>query len=110
MKTNSDWNPDLMDVEKNKVMGILAYIIFFIPILAAKESRFAMYHANQGLLLFLTTLVINVVGGFVPVIGWLVILPLGNLAVLILAIMGIVNAAKGQVNPLPLIGNYQILK
>ena len=106
---------DTADAEQNKVMGILAYIgiLFIVPMLAAKESRFAMYHANQGLVLFLFSLAIglaNVVGGIIPVIGWFVILPLAGIASLVFAIMGIINAANGQMKPLPLIGGISILK
>ncbi len=101
---------DQQDIEKNKIMGVLGYIIFLIPLLAARESKYAMFHANQGLLLFLTAVIINVVGGIIPIIGWILIIPLGNLAVFILAIMGIINAANGNVKPLPLIGKYTILK
>jgi uncharacterized membrane protein len=102
--------PDPQDVEKNKVMAILAYIIFFIPLIAARESKFAMYHANQGLVLFLAAVVINIVGGIIPFIGWFVILPFGWIAVLVFAIIGIINASKGEVKPLPLIGGISIIK
>lgn len=98
------------DAEKNKVMGILAYIIFFIPLLAAKESKFAMYHANQGLVLFLSAIAVNIVGSIIPIIGWFIILPLGNLAVFVLAVIGIINSAKGEMKPLPLIGVISIIK
>lgn len=98
------------DVEENKAMGILAYILFFIPLLAARESKFAMYHANQGLNLFLTSVIINVVGTIIPLLGWLLILPIGNLFVIILAVMGIIHAAKGETKPLPIIGKYKLLK
>ena len=97
------------DIEKNKAMAILAYIIFLIPLLAAKDSKFAMYHANQGLVLFLLALAVNVVGGIIPFLGWFVILPFGNLFVIVLAILGIVNAAKGEAKPLPLIGGFKLL-
>lgn len=110
MSENTYLEVDPSDIEKNKVMAILAYIIFFIPLLAAKESKFAMYHANQGLILFLAAVIINVVGAVIPIIGWLVIIPLGNLAVLVWAILGIVKAAGGKVAPLPLIGKYNLLK
>ncbi len=110
MPDNPNLQPDPADVEKNKVSAILAYIIFFIPLLAAKDSKFAMYHCNQGLILFLAAVIINVVGSLVPIIGWFIILPLGDLAVLILAILGIVKAANGQMAPLPLIGGLKILK
>ena len=97
------------DIEKNKAMAILAYIIFLIPLLAAKDSKFAMYHANQGLVLFLVALAVNVVGGIIPFIGWFIILPLGNLFVVVLAILGIINAAKGEAKQLPLIGGFMLL-
>ncbi|HPL93320.1 MAG TPA: hypothetical protein PLB38_03500 [bacterium] len=48
------------DIEKNKVMAILAYIIWLIPYLGAKDSKFAMYHAKQGLVLFLASLALYV--------------------------------------------------
>jgi uncharacterized membrane protein len=98
------------DAEKNKGVAILAYIIFFIPLLAAKESPFAMYHANQGLVLFLAAVALNILGGMIPFIGWFLILPIGNLLILVLAIIGIMNAAKGATKPLPIIGGISILK
>jgi uncharacterized membrane protein len=101
---------DREDVEKNKVMAVLAYILFLIPLLAAKESKFAMFHTNQGLVLFLGAIAVNIVGGIIPILGWFVILPLGNLFIFILAIIGIINAAKGEAKPLPLIGGIKILK
>jgi uncharacterized membrane protein len=101
---------DKDDIEKNKAMGILAYIIFFIPLLAAKDSAFAKFHANQGLILFLAAVIVNIVGTILPIIGWFIIIPLGNLAVFIFAILGIINATKGEVKELPIIGKISIIK
>jgi uncharacterized membrane protein len=101
--------PGSKDVQANKVMAILAYIIFFIPLLAAKDSPFAKYHANQGLVLFLIAVGANIVLGIIPIIGW-VLLPLANIAVFVLAIIGIINAANGHKKPLPLIGGITLLK
>jgi uncharacterized membrane protein len=100
---------DPSDIQSNKAMAILAYIIFLIPLLAAKESKFAMYHANQGLTLFLVAVIANVVLGVIPIIGW-IILPFANLGITVLAILGIIAAAQGQGKPLPLIGAYTLLK
>lgn len=97
------------DIEKNKVMAVLAYIIFLVPLLAAKDSKFAMYHTNQGLVLFLFAVAVNIIGGIVPFVGWFVILPIGNLLIFVLAILGIINAAKGEAKPLPLVGGIKIL-
>ena len=102
------------DAEKNKAMGIIGYIIpilFFIPLITdAKSSPFAKYHANQQLNLLLAAIVVNVVGGIIPFIGWFIILPFGSIALIIFAIMGIINAAKGEMKPLPLIGGINLIK
>lgn len=102
------------DAEKNKAMGIIGYIIpilFFIPLITdAKNSAFAKYHANQQLNLLLAAIVVNVVGGIIPVIGWFIILPIGSIALIIFAIMGIISAAKGEMKPLPLIGGFSLIK
>lgn len=100
---------DQADIQTNKGMAIVAYILFFIPLIAAKESKFAMYHANQGLTLFLAAVIANVVLGILPFIGWILI-PFANLAVVALAILGIMGAAQGQAKPLPFIGAYTLLK
>lgn len=41
------------DAQQNKAMGILAYLswLVLVPLLAAKNSPFARFHANQGLAL-----------------------------------------------------------
>jgi uncharacterized membrane protein len=106
--SNIQYSPE--DIDKNKTMAILAYILFFIPMLAARESKFAMYHANQGLVLFLAAMIVNILGSIIPLIGWFVILPLGNLAAIVLAVLGIINAYKGEAKPLPLLGGIKLLK
>ncbi|MCC5789033.1 MAG: hypothetical protein JJT75_05320 [Opitutales bacterium] len=98
------------DIEKVKVISALAYLIFFLPLLVNSESRYGKFHANQGLLLLLTSLAINIVGGIIPVVGWFIIWPLGMIFVFILFVMGIINAFNGKTEPLPLIGKYTIIK
>lgn len=98
------------DVKDNKGMAILAYIIFFIPLITSKDSKFAMYHANQGLVLFLFGVSVSVVGTIIPLIGWLLILPLGTLCWFIFVVLGIINAANGKQKQLPLIGKISLLK
>ena len=108
---------DAADIEQNKVYAILAYIglLFLVPLLAAPNSKFARYHTNQGIVLFLAT-VITMAGSFVvmmiPFIGcvaWLFPFIIGGAAVVFM-ILGVVNAAAGQYKPLPLIGHYELLK
>jgi uncharacterized membrane protein len=101
---------DSQDIDNNKVMAILAYILFLIPMLAAGSSPYAKYHTNQGLVLFLFAVIMSVVSTVIPVIGWLIIGPLGSLFCLVLFVMGIINAATGKAKPLPLIGGITLLK
>ena len=108
---------DKKDIEDNKVMAVLAYIgiLVLIPLLAAKESKFARYHTNQGFTLFLfgfCTCVVLEILGIIPVVG-IVFTILGSLVGLcffILMILGIVNAAQGVAKELPFIGKYRFLK
>lgn len=105
---------DKADVEKNKAMAIVGYIIpilFFIPLISdGKNSPFAKFHANQQLVLLIAAVVINIVGGIIPFLGWFIILPLGCIFLLVVAIMGIINASKGEMKKLPLIGGIEIIK
>lgn len=98
------------DVDQNKVFAILAYfgILFLVPLLAAKDSKFAQYHANQGLSLFLTGVVVGFVW-VIPFLGWIIGF-FGWIFVVVLFVMGIINAANGKMKPLPVIGGWQLLK
>ena len=110
------------DAQQNKVMAILAYFgpLVLIPIFAAKESRFARFHSNQGVVLLLAciaySIVYSVLSGILLAISgtlFLIISILGfacSCGITVLAIIGIINAAKGEMKPLPLIGGIKILK
>lgn len=99
---------DAQDIENNKVMALLAYIIFLIPLLAAKDSKFARFHTNQGLVLFLCALLSSVIA-VIPLIGW-IIAPIAGVIITVLAIIGIINALGGKAKELPIIGKFKILK
>ena len=68
-------NDDATDIANNKVFAILAYfgLLVLIPILAAPNSKFARYHANQGLTLFILEIICMFVG-VIPFIGGLIAL------------------------------------
>ena len=118
--TTADFEKD--DIEQNKIMGILAYLswLVLIPVFAAPKSKFARFHANQGLVLaiveigyaILTAVINAIVGGISVVLGMLVstILSLIGIVFLIFAIIGIVNVANGKAKELPTIGKFRILK
>lgn len=97
------------DNSNDTAMGILSYlgILVIIPIIVAQDSEFAMYHANQGLILLIGAMILFAVG-WIPVLGWIVGF-FGWIVVMIFAIMGIINAANGKKKPLPLIGGFNLL-
>lgn len=101
---------DAKDIEDNKVMALLAYIgfLFLVPLLAAKESKFAKFHTNQGIVLFIAELILSIVA-IIPILGWIVS-AVGGIILFVLTILGIVNAIQGKAKELPIIGKFKILK
>jgi uncharacterized membrane protein len=102
------------DVEKNKAMAIVGYIIpilFFIPLVTdAKDSPFAKFHANQQLnLLLLEVIGWTVSAILVFIVIGAILMPLVGLAGLVFMIMGIINASKGEMKELPVIGGIKLI-
>lgn len=97
---------DQEDIAKNKVFAIFAYIgiLFLIPLLAAKDSPFARFHANQGMVLFIINIAIGIATGIIEILGIL------SIVTLVFMVMGIINAANGKGKRLPLIGKIELLK
>ncbi len=120
----------LSDAEENKIMGVLAYLswLVLIPIFAAPRSKFARFHANQGLVLAIVEIgygIIQII--FTAILAalfttswsarsggvYLAIFALLNLVWIffgVLSILGIINAINGEEKELPLIGKIKILK
>jgi uncharacterized membrane protein len=119
------------DAQANKVMAILSYILFFVPLLTGdhKKSPFVKHHANQGTVLAIVAIGYSIVSGILRAIikvpvslygystgvyytpGWLsTILWLISLPILAACIYGIYNAATGKQSYLPVIGKFRIIK
>lgn len=96
--------------EKNTGMAIVAYILFFIPLLTeTKKDPFVKFHIKQGAVIFALSVILWVIRAILPwywlfSISWL--FNLLGLAILILAIIGIVNAANGKQEKLPIVGQF----
>ncbi|MBU1449011.1 hypothetical protein KJ925_00065 [Patescibacteria group bacterium] len=94
---------DPKDIEENKLLACLSYvnILFLIPLLAKKDSRFCQEHAKQGLLMFLAFIVGSFIFWF-PVIGWLL-----WFAYVIINIVALVKCLMGEFWEIPVIGPYR---
>jgi uncharacterized membrane protein len=88
----------MADVKKHstedRVWAAASYlwVISLVALAARKDNDFVRFHANQGALLFVVSLVLM----FIPGIGWLLNVILG-----VLAIIGIIKAIQGVRWPLP---------
>ncbi|MEM5798050.1 MAG: hypothetical protein QW703_01895 [Candidatus Aenigmatarchaeota archaeon] len=98
--------PKTSKVEEDKFWAAISYlwILFIFTILLKKDSEYAMYHAKQGLMLFICSLIVMVLS-WIPVAGF-AILVLGSIAIFILFVIGLYNAITGKKEPLPVIGKY----
>jgi len=118
--TDTSAEYDSADIKNNTAYAVLAYlgILVLVPIFAAKESRYARFHANQGLILVIFeaawSVITSMVTAALAIIGifplFAFLLNLANIAFLVLMILGIVNAATGKARELPIIGKIRILK
>ena len=94
----------------NKLLAAISYIwiLFLVPLFAAKDDAFARFHANQGLLLFIASIILGIIS-IIPFVGP-IISAIGGIVTFIFMILGIINALKGEMKPLPFIGGIEIIK
>jgi uncharacterized membrane protein len=90
--------------EKNTGMAVIAYLLFFIPLLTEdKNDPFVKFHVKQGFLIFVSA----VIGSILNIT--IILMPLGVLVIIgtiILAIVGINNALHGKEERLPVLGQF----
>ena len=126
------------DAQDNKLMAVLSYLglLFLVPLLtkAHEKSPFVKLHLNQGILVMAMLVVYWVVWGLlgfirtpvmmvVPFVGsvptgvytrpWWTVLITSAMALFVgvMALIGIINAAKGEHKKLPLVGDlYTVFK
>jgi uncharacterized membrane protein len=87
--------------KSERVRAALSYVfvLFLLP-LADRQSEFCQFHAKQGLLLFLTWVLVSFVS-WIPLIGGLAVL-----SMLVVNVIAIVKTLKGEKWSLPFLGQY----
>lgn len=106
-------------VDEGKICAILAYlligVIWYFVDEKMKKNSFVRFHVKQGLVVLAISIVFWIVQAvlimplmFVPGLGWglFTIFRLIGLAILVLVIIGIVYAAQGKQNELPVVGKF----
>ena len=69
-----------------------------------KENKLVKFHAMQSILISLIFFVLSTVLGFIPIIGWLALIPVGLLG-LILWLFLMFKAFTGEKFKLPVLGD-----
>jgi len=110
-------NYDIQDISANKTMGILAYISFLVlvPLFTSRDSKFAMFHTEQGFTLFIGEVAVSIIAfllGLIPVVGFVfgIIFWLVDVLFIVLSIIGIINTVNGQAKELPILGKLKLIK
>ena len=105
-RAKNEFKTEVVDKGDPKVIAAIGYlwILFLVPLLFKKDDPFCRHHGKQGLVLFIFSVLVSIVGT-IPVIGWLIGF-LGGLITLGLMILGIINALRGEMWEMPYLGKY----
>ena len=91
------------EVQEGKFFAIISYISFLciVSLVLKKDNKFALYHAKQGLVLFVFE-----VGAFIlsiiPFLGFLIRI-FGTVVLFLCSLVGILQALTGKCNRFPVI-------
>ena len=86
--------PVMGESQENKLLAAISYlwIVSIIMLLVKKDSKLVQFHAKQGLVLFIVSIIL----WFIPVIGWIL-----NLLVVVAVVVGFIKALSGEYYKLP---------
>ncbi len=135
MDTNDETNNfDKKEIEEGKGMAIISYILAFIPYFTEKKNKYVKFHARQGmdlLVIWITysilyNILISVIkvnsscgmwfgynlGYYCRVTPWWITIPLNiiGLIIVIISLMGLINAIMGKAKELLIINRMKIFK
>jgi len=90
--------------------GAIAYItiipaIIFLIVEPYNKNSFVRFHAWQSIFLGIACFAIDLILGIIPVVGWIII-PFFMIAFLIVWIICLIKASKGERWKLPFIGEF----
>lgn len=97
---------NVVEQHKNTLMAVLPYlgVLILIPLLTdAKKDPFVKFHIKQGLVLIIF-IVFGILLEYIPLL--FLFSPIIFIVAFILEIIGIINAVKGKMKKLPIIGTW----
>ena len=91
------------------VAGALAYLVIIAIVWMVLEpynkNRFVRFHSIQAIALAVVSIGLSIVLGFIPVLGWIVLLFL-PFVMFVVWVICFVKAYQGQMFKLPLLGDF----
>lgn len=99
---------DQTTISEGKTAAIISYITFIGLLIAylmnnSKQNGFTQFHIGQSVRIVVLSIANSVLAYLLPnSLG--IITSIISLGILVLVILGIVNAVNGKANPLPVIG------
>lgn len=91
------------DTQEGKFFAVISYISFLciVALVLKKDNKFALYHAKQGLVLFIIEVACFVLI-IVPVLGWILRI-FGSVILTLVSLWCILQALMGNYNRVPVV-------
>lgn len=86
------------------VCYVLGFVTGIVMLVIEKDSKFVRFHAMQSVMTFLGLFAINIVLGFIPILGWLISLLLLPVTVILWLVL-MFKAYQGEKFKLPIVGD-----
>ena len=97
------------DIETSKKKAAVGYLCFLVPLLGAKKSAFARFHANQGFWLQLLFLIVWLISLLFPLVPVKLTVQILYIVIAVCMVRGMMQAMQGQAQETPLIGKIHFL-
>ena len=103
-----------MDKKTTNIVAYLTWVGLIIAYVMGDRNA-SRFHLNQSLVIWLVGTVAGVVSsvlGWIPLVGWLVALVMGlvDLFCVVCWFIGIIGAIQDREQPVPVLGQIQLLK
>jgi len=93
------------EIREGKFFAIISYVCFLcvITLLLKKDNKFALFHAKQGLVLFVMEVAAFILS-IIPFLGWLIGI-FGYALFFLVSLWGIMQATLGTYRRIPFIAD-----
>ena len=105
------------DVEEGKIIagliylvsliGVVGWVIAVVLFVLKKDNEYVTYHFQQWLILTIVGVIAMIISALtIFIVVGFVLLPVVAITLLVLWIIGMINAFTGKQKPLPLVGKW----